>query len=332
MHENQDDLCDFVDSATKSWSYSRGWIFSLILRHCTNLLGSFIRNSPSDSVEGSENHHLRWMDPIDISSSDSDLEIEESIPREGVSGILPAWASGSKTNSGAGNGAPSWRAPSPKGVYASNGSSSNVNNHSQMKQQLHSSPNGDRGALNQHSWEDPKYFSKNGNLDQPWSVNSRIANVSGADYEKLSSQQALKRTLPASLHSHIPGPKVNNSVGKGSSSEIRDTHESPYHSAGISSTESSWVHDTHGNPHHSHGLASGNFKGYMKDHYSWNNNDDIMMYENNRSRILPPSLVHGASASSAQIVGSGDSMNRYAAGEERISGNDERLIYQAALE
>lgn len=65
-------------------------------------LGSFIRNSPSDSVEGSENHHLRWMDPIDISSSDSDLEIEESIPREGVSGILPAWASGSKTNSGAG--------------------------------------------------------------------------------------------------------------------------------------------------------------------------------------------------------------------------------------
>lgn len=52
----------------------------------------------------------------------------------------------------------------------------------------------------------------------------------------------------------------------------------------------------------------------------------------NGTRILPPSVAHGTSASPSHFNGLSDPMHRNGIGEERNSENDERLIYQAALQ
>lgn len=153
--------------------------------------------------------------------------------------------------------------------------------------------------------DDPPYFAGAGNVGQPSTINYRIANVSGADYEKLSSQQALKRTLPSSLQASEPNNKSNSVYSNG-------------------------PRDIYGNAHHLAGPSVTNSRGYSRDPYSKGNNDDIIMYENNGSRILPPSFVHGKS--SAQFPGSSEPMYHSMNGEERGAETDERLIYQAALE
>ncbi|KAK2635809.1 hypothetical protein Ddye_030601 [Dipteronia dyeriana] len=213
------------------------------------------------------------MEPIDISSSDSDLDLEvtresdASQTRQSVNvRTLPQWANKLGTSSRS---------------------------------------------------TDDKYFPGNGNGNgngyggQLRTVNSRIANVSSADYEKLSSQQALKRTLPASLEPYAPSTKSNNLVENGSSSQI---------------------HDSYGNSYHLAGPSTSNDKGYMRDYYAKGNDDDIMMYENNRNRVLPPSLMHGKSTSLPQFGGPSDSGYRSGVTEERAAETDERLVYQAALE
>lgn len=158
--------------------------------------------------------------------------------------------------------------------------------------------------------DDFQYFMGNGNGGRPRTVNSRIANVNGIDYEKLSSQQALKRTLPASLQPLSPSNK-SNLVESVNNSQTRDIYGNTYHPA-----ESSLI----------------NSRGYTRDHFGWGNNEETMMYENNGSRILPASFIHGKSISSTQFPVSSDPAYRSMVGEERVAGNDERLIYQAALE
>ncbi|KAL5759160.1 hypothetical protein ACOSQ2_017998 [Xanthoceras sorbifolium] len=249
------------------------------------------------------------MEPIDISSSDSDLEIEvtgeSDTSRTRQSGnfrTLPQWANKLGINS---------RSTGYFGQsQASNGSSSNVNNHSQTKRQMLPSCSDNNGVSNRHtSRVDDKYFSGNGNVGQLHTVNSRIANVSSTDFEKISSHQALKRTLPASPEPYAPNKKSNNLVENGSSSQI----------------------DTYGNSYHLAGPSTSNGKGYMRDYYMKGNDDDIMMYENSRNRVLPPSM-HGKSSSSSQFGGPSDSVYRSGVAEERAAETDERLIYQAALE
>ncbi|KAF2322446.1 hypothetical protein GH714_017085 [Hevea brasiliensis] len=240
------------------------------------------------------------MDPIDI-SSDSDDWFEDDdfdtspIRRSTESRVLPSWATTAGTDSRR-------QTPhtSPRREHGSNGSSSSVNDHSFLKSSHRLTTQAD----------DSLYFAGNGNMGQPRTVNSRIANVSGTDYEKLSSQQALKRTLPASFHRSPTNSKPTNLVESGSSSQTRDIYGSMYHLAGPSLT---------------------NCKGYMRDHYGRGNYEDVVMYENNGSRTLPPSLMHGKSISSGQF-GSSDPAYRPMVGEESVTGNDERLIYQAALE
>lgn len=53
-------------------------------------------------------------------------------------------------------------------------------------------------------------------------MNSRIATTAGADYERLSSQQAFKRTLPYTSQSYAPPTKSNNLVDNLGSIQIRD--------------------------------------------------------------------------------------------------------------
>ncbi|GLT87148.1 hypothetical protein SLE2022_052470 [Rubroshorea leprosula] len=203
------------------------------------------------------------MDPIEISSSDSDFDLEiensgetdiSSFRDSANSRVLPQWAVTDGTNSRS---------------------------------------------------------TGNGNMDLHQTINSRIANGSGREFERLSSQQALKRTLPPSIQLSRPSMKANNSVENVSSSQIRDIYGNSYHLAGPSFN---------------------NGKSYMRDHSIGRNNDEVMMYENNGSRILPPSLMHGRSVSSTQFSGSKDPVYRPGMSEERVAGNDERLIYQAAVE
>ncbi|XP_050270956.1 helicase-like transcription factor CHR28 isoform X1 [Quercus robur] len=249
------------------------------------------------------------MDYIDISSSDDDLESWETDGRGSANPrILPQWASTRGPNSSSTSySVQSQKVASPKRAYASNGSSSNIDTY------LVPGSSDNNRAPNQHIAEvdGSEYATVNGNESDSWTVNSRIANLSGAEYEKISSQQALKRTLPPSLQPSAPSTRLNNLVENVGSSQVRDAYGNSYHSAGPSVSNS---------------------KGHLRDQFSWGKNDEVMMYENSGSRILPPSLMHGKAISSNQFASTSDPLYRSMVGEDRNAGNDERLVYQAALE
>lgn len=277
------------------------------------------------------------MDYIDISSSDDDLESWETDGRGSADPrVLPQWASTRGPNSSstsetnpvnsenfwvsylilyinqsffkfAGYSVQSQKVASPKRAYASNGSSSNVDTY------LVPGSSDNNRVPNQHIAEvdGSEYSTVNGNASDSWTVNSRIANLSGADYERISSQQALKRTLPPSLLPSALSTRLNNFVENVGSSQVRDAYGNSYHSAGPSVSNS---------------------KGHLRDQFSRGKNGEVMMYENSGSRILPPSLMHGKAISSNQFASTSDPLYRSMVGEDRNAGNDERLIYQAALE
>ncbi|XP_040997128.1 helicase-like transcription factor CHR28 isoform X4 [Juglans microcarpa x Juglans regia] len=255
------------------------------------------------------------MDFIDISSSDDDLESWETDGWGSTSSrVLPEWASTRGTNSSAaGHSVQPQKVNSPKRACASNGNSSNINNHSREKLRFPPGSSDNIRAPNHQSAQvyDSEYFTDNGNASQPWTVNSRIANLSGADYEKISSQQALKRTLPPSLQPFVPSTRLSHIAENMGSSTVRNTYENSYHSAGPSVIKS---------------------KGNLQDHFSRGKNDEVISNANSGTRILPPSLMHGKAISSNQFVNSINPSFRPMVGEERQTENDERLIYQAALE
>lgn len=228
---------------------------------------------------------------IEISSSDSEIELEyisdsddaaPSIGEPSHSRKLPHWAS---TDFGPGQ--------------------SNVNN------SPHSGSNGDAGASNHHIVlaDDSDYLTENGNTGLPRTVNSRIATTAGADYERLSSQQAFKRTLPYTFQSHAPPTKSNNLVDNVGSSQIRDAHISSYDSARPSSTSG---------------------RVYGRENVFRGNGDDAVSSENRDYRVLPVSLAPGKTIPSSQYPSEHTYRSGY--GEEMVAGSDERLIYQAALE
>ncbi|KAK9275422.1 hypothetical protein L1049_022686 [Liquidambar formosana] len=324
MPNHADPLHDYIESAQRCCSLLSGWIGSFISRHCTDLIGLPFRNSKV--VAGRGNHlftSISSMEPIDITSSDSDLEIEDGreidtspIRRSTPSAnprILPPWAStpGSNSTSRA-YGGQSQKVPSPKRASASNGSSGNINPHSLAKLQMHPNTGEDIRASNWHIAQanDSSYSTENGKVGQPQIFNSQNSDIYGMDYGKYSSQQALKRTLPSSLQPHVANTKLNNLVENVGSSQIRDSGKS-YPSAGSS-------------------LNNG--KNYMKNHFGSGNDDEVIMYEKNGSRILPPSLMHGKSILMTQYASSSGPVYHSGLGEERDAGNDERLIYQAALQ
>ncbi|KAL5543034.1 hypothetical protein UlMin_010744 [Ulmus minor] len=226
-------------------------------------------------------------DAIVISSSDSEVEIEDGrgTTLNGSSRRLPSWASGSEGNSKfRGHAGPSRRGHSPNTAYGSNGSSLNVNGHML-----------------------PLAIQEDGNRYQSQTVNPRISNISGTDVERISSQQALKRTLPSSI---LPSASRGESS---SSNQFRNAYGSSYPAGPSSSTFS---------------------KSYTRDHSVVGIDNESFMYGNNGSRILPSSLMNGKSTAATEFATSGDSAHRFGVGGERITGNgsDERLIYQAALE
>ncbi|XP_028767010.1 helicase-like transcription factor CHR28 [Neltuma alba] len=233
---------------------------------------------------------MAQMECIYISSSDDDLDLEEiQNPNYGNRSGWPA----RESNSGYGGGLT--LDSSSRWANTSNASSSGAYNHSPSERYTEPVSSGympnRRVAYGDGSFN----VSENGNTSQFQTINSRIAKSSGADYEKIPSQQALKRTLlssplpaatkplPSSLQSFAPG-----------SSMI---------------SEQSTLRDSYGR-----------------------GNDERVMYQNGGIRILPPPMIHGKSISNTQLASSSEAVYRSGPGEERASENDERLIYQAALE
>ncbi|KAF5749845.1 hypothetical protein HS088_TW03G00171 [Tripterygium wilfordii] len=307
MPDYVDYVGGFIDSTQSCQPFRSKWL--------GNILGFF-----HNLIGESRGHHSAFeapMELIDISSSDSELEIEDvrgrhSSPiRESANRVLPAWPNTHDTNSRS-TGSVAHKIPFTT-AYASNGGSSNLKDHSLKKHQTLPGSSSDIRASNQliSQAEDSKYLTGNGSFGQLRTVNSQIANVPGTNYEKLSSEQALKRTLPSSLQPSAPINKSNSSMENISSSKIGDFQRNSYHPAGPSSTSN---------------------KGYANNLYNSDNTDEILMFDSSGSRIIPSSLTLGKSSSPAQFAGSSDHAYRSVAGEERNAESDERLIYQAALE
>ncbi|CAN7105598.1 unnamed protein product [Brassica rapa subsp. narinosa] len=130
-------------------------------------------------------------------------------------------------------------------------------------------------------------------------VNSRTSIV--------SSQQSLKRTLPPSFNTTtIPPRSASNSISHGNVSRFG----ADYSSSSAVSNKSAFG-DRHRGAHSEIGIHRGM----------------------NGVRILPPSMTLGTSASSPlHYGGPSDPIHRVGVGEDMNSENDERLIYQAALQ
>ncbi|KAH0880200.1 hypothetical protein HID58_067594 [Brassica napus] len=141
-------------------------------------------------------------------------------------------------------------------------------------------------------------------------VNSRTSSVpSGVDYEKKPppSQQPLKRTLPPSFNTApIPPRSATNSISHGNVGRFGADY-----STSSAVRNKSAFGDRHRGAHSEIGIHRGM----------------------NGVRILPPSMTLGTSASSPlHYGGPSDPMHRVGVGEDMNSENDERLIYQAALQ
>ncbi|XP_062107990.1 helicase-like transcription factor CHR28 isoform X2 [Humulus lupulus] len=203
-------------------------------------------------------------DIVDISSSDSDFEIEDGrgTAHSDVVRYLPNSLSVPGRNSNIrGYVGQSRNVTSPNyGAFSSNGSSRNVNGHIRVQQQIYPHFSDDAGPSNQiiAPANDSKFHADVNSYQQPPTNNPRMANYSGP-----------------------------------------------------SSTVS---------------------RGHMRDYSSMGNDNDVFMYENNGSRILPPSMMHLKSTAPTQFATSSESVYRSMTGEERVAESDERLIYQAALE
>ncbi|KAA8541439.1 hypothetical protein F0562_025402 [Nyssa sinensis] len=236
--------------------------------HCTDLVGSPFGSSKS--VAERENHHSVVMaatDPIDITSSDSDSDdwnLDDY--RELVASPLRE----SAASAGPRN-LPQWALAHGTNLSGYGGLSQTVSSPKRA-----SASNGSSSNVNHHAQATDDVRVTNWRTSQPDISKYPIEN----DYGKHSSQQALGRTLPMSFQPSVPSARSSNLVENVGSSQIRDSHGKSYHSEWPNLTKS---------------------KNYMKDHLGRASDDEVIMYENNRS-------------------------------EERAAGNDERLIYQAALQ
>ncbi|XP_010031367.2 helicase-like transcription factor CHR28 isoform X1 [Eucalyptus grandis] len=305
--DNGDHLCNFNDSMWRSFLLSC-WI-SRFLADSVCWLASSCSSFPAERKRCSKLGSSKLaMDPIEISSSDSETEVEDS-GRNGTGQdrrVLPPWASSS--TSGVSTRKPDFHGQLLSAAKETATSGSSLRYVPQAKVHANSSINDGIGSSAQSSQaDDVRYFPENGHSALPSAINSRISSSPTGDYERLSSQQALKRTLPSSLQPHVHINKEN---------------------LFEESVDGCRINDIHGN---SSRPSSTDSKGYMRDLWSRNFDDEVIMIENKSSRILPPSIMPMKSVSAAQFTGPSDPIFHSGIGDERTK-NDERLIYQAALE
>ncbi|KAL4347297.1 hypothetical protein GQ457_17G004550 [Hibiscus cannabinus] len=251
------------------------------------------------------------VNPIDISSSDSESETEDVGARNASSlRVLPQWAVTNGSNSRSTADVRQSQKISNQAQF-SNLNSSSVNNHSGKKVLTHDPHDNVKGS-SQHSALDDgsENLTMNGNIGQPWTVNFQISNGPGTDFEKLTSHQALKRTLPPSLQHSGQSSKSGNLV---------------------ENVDSLQIHVALGNSNHLAGPNFSNSQGSIRENYSRSNTDGVSY--GNTSRILPPSFMQGKSVTFMQFAGPENHVHRAGISDERVPPvNDERVIFQAALE
>ncbi|PRQ41456.1 putative DNA helicase chromatin remodeling SNF2 family [Rosa chinensis] len=182
MFGDVDHLHDLFQSTWRCCSFLRGWIGSLISKHCTDVTALQSRNYLSKLVKEREHQLSTFMSQtayIDLSSSDSDLEEIEPVGRRTLPPSFSASASGSNSRS-KDYADKSRKVPSPRRAHTSNGISPNYNHHRQVLDKFHPSSSGDIRASNRQvaRADSSTYFSQNGN--------------------------ALKRTLPLSMQALNP--------------------------------------------------------------------------------------------------------------------------------
>ncbi|KAK6931777.1 SNF2, N-terminal [Dillenia turbinata] len=275
------------------------------------------------------------MEPINISSStdsDFDIDLDDDSDLGGSSAtspprILPSWASSAPSTSPQGHSfLPTWNFLQSLKLlrmvtfrllkFAGSGAQSQNPTLAYSSRLTHPNSREDvRPSNQQKSWQD-QHFAENGNAGQSAkgfnmstfreTSNFEKTGFSGADF---SSQQASKRALPPSLGSYELTNKPKHSMETMNRSQIHDTLEK----------------SSHFSP-----------KNYPQDQIIRVNDDDVFMHESSKSRVLPPSLMHGKSISYSQYATPSDTAYRsgigIGAGDERAVGTDERLIYQAALQ
>ncbi|XP_014514431.1 helicase-like transcription factor CHR28 [Vigna radiata var. radiata] len=245
---------------------------------------------------------------IYISSSDDD-ELEEIDVQQRT---LPQWATTFERSSDYGR-----RNNSSRGSNSSNLSSSSVYNNSQIKP--HTLPVSSTNALNHRiaRRDERSYHAQNGNTSQQQTVNSQISKSHGEDYEKMSSQQAFKRTLPSTLQPSatraLPSPLFVSDIR---SSNLKDN------------PGSSHLHDAYKN--HRQGVGPSMSRD-IRDSVIRGHDEGHLLNQNSGNRILPPSLVLGK-AITPHFAISSESAYHSGIGDERSAENDERLIYEAALQ
>ena len=156
-------------------------------------------------------------------------------------------------------------------------------------------------APNQHIAEvdDSEYSTDNGNASDSWPINSRIANLSGADYERISSQQALKRTLPPSLLPSAPSLQKQTSTPSSRSKNL------------VENMGSSQFHDAYGNSYYSAGPSVSNSKGDLRDQFSRGKDDDVFIYDNSYDLLKQPSAPSSRSNNFVENMGSSQVRDAY---------------------
>ncbi|XP_011095177.1 helicase-like transcription factor CHR28 [Sesamum indicum] len=299
---------DHVDSILK---FSRGHsIFGGILdylRRFSCVVSSAFVYSSELLVNAPSNHSLAAMasvDPIDISSTDSDSDLreidnyrDESPVRDTASSInsriLPSWASSAHSNLTGYNGL-SRKDPS---------SSKRQIVYDEMPSRPHKRLNTAETVGAASSWMDGNVKQKNS------SSNPRGL---GTSHEIHSSHQPMKRALPASLQPSTSSMRSNNLVENVGASEIRETYGKSYHSA-------TWSSPSNG-------------RNSMKEDFMWGGGNDSSLYERKGNRLLPPSLMPGKHSSATPFVGSNDTFHHTGVAEERPAGADERFVFQAAVQ
>ncbi|CAH2053259.1 unnamed protein product [Thlaspi arvense] len=214
-------------------------------------------------------------------SRNGDDEVPEPITQETRTRRDPPWLGGIGISS-----------------FPQRGSSAG-NSQAKAGQASHASRNGASSHTSRPG--DSKNLAASGNI-----ANSRISDASGADHEKMYSQQSLKRTLPPSFSSPpVPSRNANSSI-YGNGGRFGADYSSPAVS------------------------AVGN-RSTFGDRYRGAHAEIGVHRDINGVRILPPSLTHGTSGSSSHYAASSDPVHRNGIGQDKNSENDERLIYQAAL-
>ncbi|CAH9147175.1 unnamed protein product [Cuscuta epithymum] len=132
------------------------------------------------------------------------------------------------------------------------------------------------------------------------------------DHVKHSPQQSLKRVPPTPLHPSGSFSRAITVVEDVGGTHIRQPQKPSYQSERTSSTDALTIYT---NGHSSRGISNEYFGS-----------------DNMGSRLLPPSLMHGKSAVGASYTGASNPLHPPGVGDDRAAGNDERIIYQAALQ